>query len=103
MPSSWALHAKLVALHAKLIALHAKHQQTLLLTLPFSDQVFLVATVPGPREPAPCAAADLPRDVHVSKSSSEVFHSKILYSPLLFINLYQSANSIFKYKVKALS
>lgn len=96
MPSSWAFHAKLVALHAK-------HQQTLLLTLPFSDQVFLVATVPGPREPGPCAAAGLPRDVHVSKSNSEVFHSKILYSPLLFINLYQSANSVFKYKVKALS
>ena len=40
---------------------------------------------------------------HVFKPIPELFRSKILYSLLLFINLYRSANSVLKYKVKALS
>lgn len=80
-----------MALHIKFMALHAKHQQTLLLILflfPLSEQVFLMAAALGPRGAGPSAAADLPRDLHMSKSLSEVFWSKILYSLLLFINLY---------------
>lgn len=94
-----------MALHTKHVALHAKYQQTLLVFLPFplSEQVFLVATALGLRGTGPSAAEDLPRDLHMCKSISEVFQSKILYSLLLFINLYRSANSVFKYKVKALS
>lgn len=62
-----------------------------------------MAAALGPRGAGPSAVADLPGDLHVFKLISEVFWSKILYSLLLFINLYRSANSVFKYKVKALS
>lgn len=65
------------------------------------EQVFPVATVRGPKGSGPSAAAALPGDLHIFESISEVFQTKILYSPL-FINIYQRANSVFKYKVKAL-
>lgn len=65
------------------------------------EQVFPVAAVQGPKASGPSAAAALPGDLHIFEPISEVFQTKILYSPL-FINLYQRADSVFKYKVKAL-
>lgn len=90
------------------MALYPKHQQTLLLLCPLSEQVLLVGHVFQARNrwagsgPS-AAAAELPGALQVFKPILELFWSEFPYSVPLFINLYGSANSVLECKVKALS